>query len=53
MSLFIWFIFAILCAVVAEHKNRSKITWFIIGCIGGIFALGLLVLLPKIEEEHK
>ena len=37
---------AILCCVIANHSGRSKTVWTIAGAIGGIWALGILFLLP-------
>lgn len=37
---------AILCSVIATHSGRRTIPWSIGGLIFGIWALGLLFLLP-------
>jgi hypothetical protein len=37
---------AILCAVIANHSGRNKTAWTIAGLLGGIWALGILFLLP-------
>ena len=37
---------AILCGVIANHSRRSVIGWIIGGLIGGIWALGVLFVLP-------
>jgi hypothetical protein len=37
---------AILCGVIANHSRRSMIGWSLGGLICGIWALGLLFLLP-------
>jgi hypothetical protein len=37
---------AILCGVIANYSGRSKTGWTIAGAIGGIWALGILFLLP-------
>ena len=37
---------AILCGVIANHSRRSVIGWTIGGLIGGIWALGILFVLP-------
>jgi predicted PurR-regulated permease PerM len=49
----IWFCFAVACALVAKGKNRSAAGWFIWGIIGGIFALGVLLLLPSINNNDQ
>jgi len=37
----------ILCLVIAGHSGRAKIPWTIAGLIFGIWALGILFLLPE------
>lgn len=37
---------AILCCVIANYSGRSKTFWTIAGAMGGIWALGVLFLLP-------
>jgi uncharacterized membrane protein HdeD (DUF308 family) len=37
---------AILCCVIANHSGRNKTWWAIAGLLGGIWALGILFLLP-------
>ncbi|HET9882185.1 MAG TPA: hypothetical protein VFS81_10535 [Candidatus Binatia bacterium] len=37
---------AILCSVIAAHSGRRTVPWSIAGLIFGIWALGLLFLLP-------
>lgn len=38
---------AILCGVIANHSRRHIIGWTLAGLIGGIWALGVLFLLPE------
>ncbi len=38
---------AILCAVIANHSRRNLIGWSLGGLIFGIWALGILFLLPS------
>jgi len=47
----VWFCFAVACAIVAQKKNRNAVGWFIWGIVGGIFALGILLLLPTINVD--
>jgi len=47
--LFIWFIFPVLSAIVANSKGRSSFIWFIMGLLLGPFSL-LVALLPPIER---
>lgn len=37
---------AILCCVIANSSGRSKTAWTIAGALAGIWALGILFLLP-------
>lgn len=41
---------AILCCVIANSSGRSKTAWMIAGLIGGIWALGVLFLLPAKKQ---
>jgi hypothetical protein len=44
---------AILCCVIAKHSGRNKIVWTIAGALGGIWAVGILFLLPaKNPAKH-
>ena len=42
---------AILCGVIANHSGRSVIGWTIGGLIGGIWALGVLFVLPARKDR--
>ena len=42
---------AILCGVIANHSRRSVYGWTIGGLIGGIWALGVLFLLPAKKDR--
>ena len=42
---------AVLCGVIANHSRRNKIGWTIGGLMGGIWALGVLFLLPQ-KKAH-
>jgi hypothetical protein len=43
---FVHMVDAILCAVIANHSHRNVVGWTLGGLIGGIWALGVLFLLP-------
>jgi len=45
-AILVHFLDGILCLVVAAHSGRSKVLWTISGLIFGIWALGILFLLP-------
>ena len=42
---------AILCGIIANHSRRSLIGWTLGGLIGGVWALGVLFLLPVKKER--
>jgi hypothetical protein len=44
--LFLWLLFAVLSAVLANARNRSPVKWLFIGLLCGPFGL-LVTLLPK------
>lgn len=37
---------AILCYVIANHSGRNKAAWTLAGAVAGIWAVGILFLLP-------
>lgn len=41
-----WFAFAVACGIISKKKNRNSAGWFFLGLLGGIFSLGILLLLP-------
>ncbi len=43
---------AILCCVIANHSGRNKTAWTIAGLLGGIWALGILFLLPAKTQAN-
>jgi hypothetical protein len=43
---------AILCCVIANHSGRSKTVWAVAGLLGGIWALGILFLLPSKNQGN-
>lgn len=43
---------AVLCRIVAGHSGRSKIPWTIAGLLFGVWALGLLFLLPARKASN-
>lgn len=44
---------AILCGVIASHSRRSKLAWTAAGLVCGIWALGILFLLPAKRQEPR
>jgi len=43
----------ILCLVIAAHSGRRKIPWMIVGLVFGIWALGILFLLPEKKPPNR
>lgn len=50
--MFIWFLFAVLTAVVASSKGRTGLGWFLLGALFGIFALILVAILPNLIKRE-
>lgn len=51
MAFIIWIIFAFACSFIAGTKNKSALLWFFIGLLFGIFALGVILILPSQDSE--
>ena len=45
----IWIGFGVVTALAASARGRNPIAWFLIGCIGGVFAL-IAVLVMENEK---
>lgn len=45
----IWAAFGIVCAVIAPSRGRNPGGWFVLGLVGGIFALIVLLALPSLR----
>jgi len=41
----------ITCAAIAPNSGRDSRTWLVVGFVGGIWAVGLLTLLPNRVRE--
>lgn len=53
MTLLFMMFFAIVCACIANSKDRSTIGWFILGFIFGIIALIIVALLPSLKGRWR
>jgi hypothetical protein len=49
-ALFVHFLDGILCRLFASNSGYSKNLWTVIGCLLGVWAIVILVLLPKRER---
>jgi len=49
----LWFICAIVTAIVASSKGRSGFGWFLLGMLISIFALILVALLPSLKSQRE
>jgi hypothetical protein len=49
--LIVWLIFAVATGAVASSKGRSGVGWFLIGLVGGVFALIIVAVLPNQKVE--
>ena len=47
---FIWLLFGIACAIIAENNGRSGGSWFILGFLFGPFALIAVLVMSKNPE---
>lgn len=50
VSLVLWVLMGSLNAYFAHKRGRDPIAWFMIGILLGILGLGLLFLLPRLEQ---
>lgn len=51
MIVIVWMIFAFACAIIADKKGMNSILWFCIGLLFGIFALGVVLVLPSKNND--
>jgi hypothetical protein len=47
----VWFLFAIVAAIIAASRGRSRFAWFLLGLLIGPLALLAAVLLPSRRPE--
>ena len=45
-------LFGITCGVIAIGKNRNGVGWFIAGFFLGIFAVAMIIGLPKLDKQE-
>jgi len=43
----VWLLSGIVCAYIATQKHRSGLGWFILGVIGGLFAIIAIAAVPS------
>lgn len=53
LSLIIWVILGIFTALIAQSKGRRAWLWAILGIIGGVFAIIVIVCMPKVKHVKK
>ena len=51
MIVVVWIIFAFAFAIIADSKGMNAILWFCIGLLFGIFALGVVLVLPSQNND--
>jgi len=49
--LIIWFLFGLVCAIVATNKGRNGCGWFLLGVLLGPFGFIMALVMPKNEEK--
>lgn len=50
MEFLILFVFGVVCGMIASAKGRSIFGWSMAGVFFGIFALILIIVLPRVEK---
>ena len=50
MIAFMWVLIGVICALIADSKNRNALGWFFGGALFGVFALIAVAVLPKTEK---
>lgn len=45
----IWALFGIVTSLAASARGRDPLTWFVIGCIGGVFALVAVLVMEDLK----
>ena len=49
----LWFVMAVITAIVASSRGRSAFGWFLIGCLLSVFGLILVALLPSLKQTSQ
>ena len=49
----LWLGSAIVCAAIADAKERLSMVWFLLGLIFGVFALLVIAILPTLGTEQQ
>lgn len=53
LFVFVWIALGVVTGLAATGRNRSFLPWFIIGCVGGVFALiAVLVMKPEVDGHQ-
>lgn len=52
IEILIWCLFAYGSYTIAKSKNRNETVWAVLGVLFGIFALIVVALLPKVENDN-
>lgn len=47
-----WAFMGLVCAVIANLKNRNVFGWFCLGVLFSVFAAIVLMLLPSLPDEN-
>jgi hypothetical protein len=51
--IFIWLAFGVVTALAANARGRSAAAWFVIGIIGGVFALVAVLVMEDLSKGGK
>lgn len=50
-TMLIWLFCAVIAAILADHRGRSPLLWFILGVLFGVFAVILLLVISEERQE--
>ncbi|RMH03097.1 MAG: DUF4339 domain-containing protein [Planctomycetota bacterium] len=53
MEFLVWILFGLVTAFLAASRGRNVLAWFLLGLLGGCFALILVLALPDLNEERR
>ena len=52
LVIIVWILSGVVCALIAGPKNRSVLSWFVGGCLFGVFAIIAAALVPPLPSQE-